>query len=140
MRTNTRVFEDIKISVKLKLSALWTAVMFCYVYGDFFRLFVPGHIEHLMQGNSGVGTTTPTKLLLFAAMMTIPSMMIFLSLILKPALNRWINIVVSIFFTAIMLLIVVTSFNTWMTFYSFLGIVEIIMTSLILGYAWGWPK
>ena len=30
-----------QIPVKIKLAALWTAVMFCYVYGDYFELYVP---------------------------------------------------------------------------------------------------
>jgi len=29
-----RALDDIKIHVKVKLSALWAAVMFCYIYGD----------------------------------------------------------------------------------------------------------
>jgi len=32
--------EDVKINIKLKLSALWTAAMFCYLYAD-----VPGHMR-----------------------------------------------------------------------------------------------
>ena len=36
MNTNKRAteMEDVKINVKLKLSALWAAVMFLYVYAD----------------------------------------------------------------------------------------------------------
>lgn len=36
MNTNkiTTELEDMKISVKMKLSALWAAVMFCFIYGD----------------------------------------------------------------------------------------------------------
>ena len=29
--------EDVKISVKMKLSALWAALMFLYIYADTFR-------------------------------------------------------------------------------------------------------
>jgi hypothetical protein len=29
-----RTFEDVKINVRLKLSALWVAVTFLYVYAD----------------------------------------------------------------------------------------------------------
>ncbi len=37
MNTNkktTRILEDVKINVKIKLSVLWVAVMLCYIYGD----------------------------------------------------------------------------------------------------------
>jgi hypothetical protein len=34
-------FEDIKVNIKIKLSALWTSVTLCYLYGDYFELYVP---------------------------------------------------------------------------------------------------
>ena len=138
--TNTNELEDFKINVKFKISALWTTVMFCYIYGDFFILFVPGHIQDLMDGNSGVGTTTPLKLLMFAILMTIPSVMVFLSLVLKPKANRVINISMGVFFSAIMVLIAATSIDEWLIFSIFLSVVEITITSLIVWYAWRWPK
>ncbi|MCI0752086.1 MAG: DUF6326 family protein [Flammeovirgaceae bacterium] len=137
---NQSRFEDFKVNTKIKLSALWTAVMFCYVYGDFFTLFVPGRIENLMAGNSGAGETTPIKLLMFAILMTLPSVMIFLSLILKPKVNRWANILVGLFFTAIMILVTAASISEWMIFYIYLAVVEIILTSLVVWNAWMWPK
>ncbi|MFT5299050.1 MAG: hypothetical protein ACI9YH_005102, partial [Colwellia sp.] len=42
VKNNTEVYEDFKINVKLKISALWVAVMFCYVYGDYIQIYVPG--------------------------------------------------------------------------------------------------
>jgi len=44
MNTNKRAteMEDVKINVKFKLSALWAAVMFLYVYADIKALFRPG--------------------------------------------------------------------------------------------------
>ena len=35
-KNTTRMLEDIKVNVKLKLSALWATVMFIYLYVDFF--------------------------------------------------------------------------------------------------------
>ena len=132
--------EDFQVNIKIKLSALWIAVMFCYVYGDYFILFVPGHIKNLMEGNSGVGTTTPLSLLGFSVMMSLPIVMIFLSLMLKAKVNRWANISVGIFFTLVMALIVATSKGQWMLFYIYLGLVEMILTGTIIWLAWKWPK
>lgn len=139
-KNHTKDLEDFKINVKFKLSALWASAMFCYIYGDFFTLFVPGRIQSLMNGNSGAGTTTPVKLLIFAVLMSLPSVMVFLSLMLKPKVNRLTNIILGIFFTAIMVLIVSTSFDNWNAFYIYLGVVEIVITSLIAWQAWVWPK
>lgn len=132
--------EDFRINIKLKLSALWISAMFCYVYGDFFSLFVPGRIQDLMDGKSGVGATTPYSILSFALLMTIPILMIVLSLVLKPAVNRWLNIGAGIFFTLIMVLILVTSLSKWMLFYVYLALVEVILTSTIVWISWKWPR
>lgn len=137
---NTPQLQNFGINIKLKLSALWVSVMFCYVYGDFFSLFVPGRIQNLMNGNSGSGHTTPVMLLVYAILMTLPPMMIFLSLILRPKINRVANLATGILFTLVMLLVVATSISKWMLFYTYLGVVEIVVTCLIIGYAWKWPK
>lgn len=134
-----KVFEDIKINIKIKLACLWTALMFCYVYGDFFSLFVPGRIQRLMEGNSGAGETTPVTLLLYATLLTLPSLMIFLSVSLKARLNRLLNIIIGIFFTLVMTLVTVTSLGEWMIFYTFLGLVEITLTCIIVWHAIKWP-
>ena len=31
-----QVLDDLKVHVKLKISALWTSAMFCYIYADYF--------------------------------------------------------------------------------------------------------
>jgi hypothetical protein len=132
--------EDINVHVKFKLAALWTSTMFLYVYGDFFSLFVPGHIQKLMDGKSGVGTTTPFAILGFAVMMTIPSLMIFLSLTLPSNINRWANIISGFLFTLIMALILASSLREWWIFYSYLAVVEIALTSIIVWFAWKWKR
>lgn len=131
--------EDIKINVKIKLAALWTSVMFCYVYGDFFSLFVPGRIQRLMEGNSGAGETTPTMLLAYAILLALPALMVFLSVALKAKINRIVNIIMGVLYSLVMILVVSTSISEWMTFYIFLGVVEIILTSIIVWQAVKWP-
>lgn len=138
--TNTNGLEDFKINVKFKLSALWIATMFCYIYGDFFTLFVPGRIERLNAGNSGTGTTTPTTILMYAILLSLPALMVFLSIALRPKINRIANIVLGMFFTAIMILVVATSLDEWMMFYTYMGVVEIVLTTAIAWTAWNWPK
>lgn len=132
-------FEDFRINIKLRLAALWTSLMFCYVYGDFFSLFVPGRIQRLMDGNSGAGETTPIMLLAYAVLLATPALMIFFSIALKARLNRLLNIILGSFFTLVMILVTATSLGEWMLFYTFLGIVEIILTCTIVWQAVKWP-
>lgn len=134
------VLESFKVNTRFKLAALWTSVMFCYLYGDFFSLFVPGRVMKLNEGNSGTGTTTPVMLLCYALMMSIPAIMVFLSLVLKPTLSKWLNIVFGIVFTVIMALILFSTSGKFMLFYSYLAVVEIMLTISIVWNAIKWLR
>ena len=50
---NTTELEDVKINLKIKLSALWAAVMFFYVSADLKAFFRPGILEEIMSGEVG---------------------------------------------------------------------------------------
>ena len=64
--------DDFKINVKLKISALWISVMFCYLYADYFGLYVPGNLQRMLEGRMGpLGQTTQGVLLFTSAMMAI---------------------------------------------------------------------
>ncbi len=138
MKTNVNGLEDFKVNIKIKLAALWTSVMFCYLYGDYFELYVPKKIEGFISGESMLNS--PLKLFGASVLLAIPACMVFLSIILKPKVNRGLNIIFGLFFTAIMALIAITSITPWYTFYVFLAIVESVITSLIVWYAVKWPE
>ncbi|HWW59907.1 MAG TPA: DUF6326 family protein [Thermoanaerobaculia bacterium] len=128
--------EDVKVNVKVKLAALWASVMFLYIYADYFGLYIPGRLQHMLDGKMGpFGPTTQGILLFTSAMMAIPSVMIFLSVALSAGWNRWLNIVVGILYTVIIL----RTMWDWQ-FYIAYGVIEITLTGLVVGYAWAWPK
>lgn len=136
--TNTSDFEDIKVNVKIKLSALWASVTLCYLYGDYFELYVPQKTQGLVDGVNILDS--PVKLFAAAILLVIPALMVFLAIILKPTINRRLNIILGVFYTAIMILVALTSITPWRTFYVFLAMVESCITTLIVGYAWRWEK
>ena len=130
-----RRLEDFKINVKIKLSALWASVMFCYIYADYFDLYKPGKVQAILKGDFFSIPTTQTVLLGASLMLAIPSVMIFLSVSLPPVPNRWLNIICGVAYTAIIL----RTMWDW-AFYVFYGVIEISLTSLVVWYAWRWPK
>lgn len=130
--------EDFKINIKIKLSALWASVTLCYLYGDYFELYVPQKAAGLVSGENLLDT--PQKLLMAAILLAIPAVMVFLALILKPTINKLMNIIFGLLFTIIMLLIAFTSLVPWKSFYVFLALVESAITAIIVFYAWKWPK
>jgi hypothetical protein len=134
----TAELEDVKINVKIKLSALWVAVMFLYVYADIRGLYETGSIEGLIAGELGGFKINQVFLLVSAIIMAIPSVMVFLSLTLKAKLNRWANIILGIIYTGIILVTLLMP-GVW-AHYIFVGIVEVVLTALVVWYAWKWPK
>ncbi|MEZ4898330.1 MAG: DUF6326 family protein [Saprospiraceae bacterium] len=132
------MFEDFTVNTRLKLTALWTSVMFCYLYGDYFELYVPQKLEGMINGNNLLDS--PIKLLVAACLLTIPALMIVATLWLKPRLTRILNMVWGIFFTTVMVMIAFTSLSPWRSFYVFLALVESCITALVVWQAWKWPK
>ena len=106
---NKTTLTDFNINIKIKLAFLWSSVTFLYIYGDYFELYVPKKISGIIDGTSMLDS--PIKLFLASLLLAIPAFMICLSILLKPLSNKWLNIVFGIFFTAIMLLIAVTSIS-----------------------------
>lgn len=128
--------SEFPIHAKLKLSALWISAMFCFIYADYFGLYVPGRLQSMLDGRIGpLGPTTQGVLLGTSVTMAIPSLMIVLSLVLGPRPNRVINMVVGALYTAITLL----TMWRW-AFYVFFGAIEVVLTGLVIWYAWKWPR
>jgi hypothetical protein len=130
------ILEDVKINIKIKLSALWATVMFIYLYVDVFGFFKPGIIEDAIAGKVWKFQITQVWLLGVIILMTIPSLMVFLSLVLPVKANRWTNIIVGILYIVVTLGMTI---GESYAFYIFGSIVEAVLLLLIVVYAWKWP-
>ena len=129
--------EDFRPPVKLILSALWAALMFCYIYADFFGLFMPGRLAEMNNGiMSPIGDATPIVLLGTSVMMMIPSLMVFAALVLRPGINRWLNVVLGLVYGGIILVTMVGA----PPFYLLFGAVEVVLSLAVAAYAWRWPR
>lgn len=134
----TTSLDDLKVNTRIRLAALWTAVMFCYIYGDYFSLYVPGKIHGFITGENLLNS--PIKLLAAAVLMAVPALMIFAALVLKPVAARLLNILFGSFYTGIMVLIAVTTLAPWWSFYVFFALLESVLTGIIVWQALKWPK
>ena len=137
MVNQTRILEDVKIDVKLKIAALWATVMLLFAYGDIFGYFRPGFIGEIMAGKVAGNQVDQVFLMFTAVYVTIPSLMVFLSLVLKPQVNRWTNIVLAIVYAASIVFFCIG--ETW-AYYIFLSILESVLLLIVVWYAWKWPK
>jgi hypothetical protein len=135
--SRSTIFEDVRIGVRLKICALWIAMLFLFAYGDIFGFFAPGQIEEVIGGEiSGIEIT---QVFLFAVSLyiAIASVMVFLSLILSPSVARWANIVLPILYVVS---IVASAIGEADAYYLFLSAIESALLLLIVRYAWTWPK
>lgn len=132
------MLENPKVNIKIKLASLWTSATFCYLYGDYFELYTPDKVNSLISGDNIMDS--PSTLLIASIILAIPSIMVALSIFLKPKINRILNIVFGAIFTIMMIFIGIMSTNEWYLFYVFLAFLESIITALIVWYAWKWPK
>jgi hypothetical protein len=131
-----RRLEDFRPPIKLKLSALWTSVMFLYVYGDYFNMYTAGELDAMAAGDLGIGKATEMALVGVAVMMAVPALMIFLSLALPPAINRWLNFAFGVAYTAILALTLPGA----PLFYIVYGAIEMTLTLFIAALALFWPE
>ncbi|WP_407524349.1 DUF6326 family protein [Lacibacter sp. MH-610] len=136
MTTPKKTFEDYKVHLKVKLSALWASFMFIYIYVDYFHLYMPGSIKDILAGKVFVFDISTGFLLIAMILVTIPVLMIFLSVTLPAKKNRSTNIIVAALFIPYML------FNlageAWPHMY-FAAAVEVALLCMIIYYSWKWP-
>lgn len=135
---HSKKLEDFKINVKIKLAVLWTSVMFCYIYEDYFELYIPKRVERIISGESLLNT--PAKLFASSWVLIIPALMIFLSVLLQPKLSRLFNIIFGTCYTALMLWILSNYSDKWLSFAVVFAIVESTITAMVVWYAWKWPR
>lgn len=136
-KTQQNKMEDIQVSVKLKLAALWTSLMFLIIYIDYFALYMPGKVTDILQGRVFVFDISQGFLLVALTLVTIPALMIFLSVALPAKVNRWVNIIIAA--VNIPFILFNLAGEAWMHMV-FGAVVEVILLCLIIRYAWRWPR
>ena len=122
----------------LKLSAAWAATTLCYIYCDYFELYVPGKLQGMLDGHMGpLGAVTQGVLIGTSVMLIIPSIMILLSVTLPSSASRILNLLFGAGYTLLMLLLAVGM--EWY-FYKLFAFTEAALTAWIVWTAWKWPR
>jgi hypothetical protein len=128
--------EDIKVSLKVKLAALWASLMFFIIYLDYFHLYMPGKIADIGQGKVFVFDITQGFLLIALGLVGLPALMIFLSVALPAKVNRLANIIIAAL--NIPFILFNLAGEAWM--HMVIGaVVQVILLCMIIYYSWKWP-
>jgi len=117
--------------VQIKLSAVWVSLMLTYLLGDVLRIF-SGDFQ---AGEMGGEKVSQGMYLGMAILMTIPIVMVLLSLTLKQPVNRWTNIIVAI----LLFVFNLVGLPTYPSMFDkYLIVVGLVFNALTVWLAWKW--
>jgi hypothetical protein len=135
MKTATG-YRDPWISPRVKIAALWASMLFVFVYVDLFSLYRADVRADIDAGELAAFTIGQGLLLGLTVYVALPSMMLFLSLVLPVRVARPANTVLAALYLPT---IVGSAVGEWA--YFILG--SAIEAALLVGivyYTWTWPK
>ena len=132
----SRVLSDPPLPLRLKLSARWASLTFCYLYGDYFGLYKPGKLQRMLDGTGPMGPSSQESLLFVALLLVVPGLMVFLTLALPARIVRWLCIGLALFYAAF---VAITMPGAWW-FYLAYSSIEIALCGVIAWLAWRWPR
>ena len=129
-------FEPSIVNVRIKISALWTSMLFVFIYVDHYSLFRADIRADIEAGKMSGFTINQLFLLVVTAYVAIPALMVFLSLILRPGVDRIANVALGVIYA---LTIIAGAIGEW-NYYILGSAVEVVLLAAIVYYAWTWPK
>lgn len=116
--------------VQIKLAGVWVALVLAYLYGDVLRIF-----SHDFPEVSDTKQITKPMWLGIAVLMSIPIIMILVTLMVDQPVNRWLNIIAAIFFFGFNLL----GLPTYPSAYDrYLIVVGLVFNVVTVWLAWNW--
>lgn len=118
-------------NVRIVLSASWVALMFAYLLGDVLRLYSGDFVP----GAAGGFQLPPVGWLGIAIMLSVPIVMVILSLTLTYPLVRWATLTAAIFLFLFNLIGLPTYPSAYDKFLIMVGLGINIVT---IWYAWKW--
>jgi hypothetical protein len=141
MSTPTKAgqYQDTKIDVKLVLSALWISMLIVFAYVDIFGFLRADILRAALDGKvAAMGITIDQMFLVFTTVyILIPTLMVFLSLVLRPRVNRIVNIVVALVYAVSIIALCIG--EEWV-YYLLGSAVEVVLLVAIVRTAWTWPR
>lgn len=135
MNTTTD-YRDSWINPRVKIAALWASMLFVFVFVDLFSLYRADVRADIESGKIAAFSIGQGYLLGVTVYVALPSLMLFLSLVLPVKVTRMTNIVLAVVYA---LTIAASAVGEWS--YFILGsAIEVALLAGIAYYAWTWPK
>lgn len=135
MNTTTD-YRDSWINPRVKIAALWASMLFVFVYVDLFSLYRADVRADIEAGKIFAFSIGQGFLLGVVVYIALPSLMVFLSLVLPVKVTRMANLVLAVLYA---LTIVGGAVGEW-NYYILGSAIEAALLATIAYYAWTWPK
>jgi len=134
MTSGTSQADGIRpIDPRLRISALWIAVLLIFVYVDLFSLYRRDVRDDIEAGKIGGFEINQTFLFLTTLYIVVPALMIYLALVMRPQLNRVVNIVVAAVYAVT---VAGSAVGEW-GYYILGSALEVVLLALVVRTAWG---
>ena len=124
------------IDTRLKIAALWTATLFVFAYVDLFSLYRADVRADLDRGRIFAFDIGQPFLFLTTLYVVIPSVLIYLALVMPRRSSRIVNIVAAALYGVT---IIGGAIGEW-GYYVFGGAIEAGLLAVLVYHAWTWPE
>ena len=132
----TTDYRDPWISPRIKISALWASLLLVFVYVDLFGLYRADVRADIEAGRIAGAAIDQVFLLGITAYVALPSLLVFLSLVLPVRVQRTASIVLAVLYA---ITIAGSAVGEWG--YFILGsVLEVALLAGIVYHALTWPK
>ncbi|MFC6084710.1 DUF6326 family protein [Sphaerisporangium aureirubrum] len=136
--TTTRQYRDTQVDVRFVLCALWSTMLFVFAYVDIFGFYRADVLGAALDGRmAATSFTVDQTFLTLTLVYLLPSiLMVVLSLLLRPRVNRVVNIVAGLFY---MITIIASCIGETWAYYILGSLVEATLLAAVIRVAWKWP-
>jgi len=114
--------------------------MFLYIYVDHLGLYKPGHVDGILNGLIWKFDVSATLLTIILVSVSIPALMVVLSMTLPARANRATNLVVATLYIPFSVFNAAGATWEWAAFYGLSIGIEVLLLAVILCSAWTWPR
>ncbi|HEX2848960.1 MAG TPA: DUF6326 family protein [Acidimicrobiales bacterium] len=129
-------YQDYRINPRIKIAALWASMLLIFVCVDLFSLYRADVRADIAAGKIFAFTIGQGFLLGVTIYVVLPSLMLFLSLVLSVKVTRTANIVLALLYGVTVLGGAIGEWN----YYILGSLAEAALLAGIAYYAWTWPK
>jgi Family of unknown function (DUF6326) len=133
--STTAEYRDYWINPRLKIAALWTSMLFIFVCVDVFSMYRSDVRADIEAGKIAVFTIGQGYLLGVMVYVALPSLMVFLSLVLPVKVTRMTNIVLAVLYAVT---VAGSAVGEW-GYFIVGSLIEAGLLVAIAYYAWTWP-